>query len=42
LHQNYLKDVRLLKRGSLEDAIDFSGHEQYASRRARVLEVAGV
>jgi monooxygenase len=38
LYQNYFKDVRLLKRGSLQDAIEFSGHEQYVRRRARVAE----
>ncbi len=32
LHQNYVKDVRLLKRGPLEDAMRFSGHE-HRSRR---------
>jgi monooxygenase len=40
LHQNYLKDVRLLKRGPLHDAIEFSGHEQHARRRAPVADSA--
>jgi monooxygenase len=34
LHQNYIRDVRLLKRGPLEDAMSFTGHG-LRSRRAR-------
>jgi cation diffusion facilitator CzcD-associated flavoprotein CzcO len=33
LHQNYVKDVRLLKRGPLEDAMVFSGYEHRSRRR---------
>jgi cation diffusion facilitator CzcD-associated flavoprotein CzcO len=32
LHQNYIKDVRLLRRGPLDDAITYSGHGRREQR----------
>jgi monooxygenase len=37
LHQNYFKDVRLLKRGPIADAMRFSGHGHGARRREEAL-----
>jgi len=40
LHQNYVKDIRLLKHGPLEDSIQFAGHQQPS--RPALEELAGV
>ncbi|HYB22714.1 MAG TPA: FAD-containing monooxygenase EthA, partial [Solirubrobacteraceae bacterium] len=40
LHQNYIRDIRLLRHGSVEDAMEFRAHESAAAPATVALAAA--